>query len=138
MKGDLLPNQDHIARYCKPKTAPDGQPTAASFMLRPDDEFLSVDWLECFDLSDRQAQITQPRQNITLTLAKAGKFAVLNVENTVEHVHTNSDNQTLAVFHEPKPEDPCHSGIHGYSHEDDLVAELIAEVVLEIHPAREP
>jgi len=140
MKGDPLPDQDHVARYCKPKTAPDGQPTGASFMLRPDEEFLSVNWLECFNRLDRQAQITQLRQNIVLKLAKAGKFAVLNVGETLEYVHTNSDNKTLAVLHEPMPEDASHSGIHryGYGHEKDLVADLIAETVQEIHPAMEP
>jgi len=39
-------------------------------------------------------------------------------------------------LHEPEDFDPSHAGIYGISHDDDLVAELIAQVVLESHPAR--
>lgn len=130
MRGDRLPNQDHISRYCRPKTLQeDGQPSRTSFMLRPNEEFLSVNWLEYFDLRDRQAQITQVRQVIRLTLQATAKIAVLNIGGILDRVHRNSD-RVLAVLHEPEQDDPSHSGIHGYRHEDDLVADLIAEQVL--------
>lgn len=137
MRGDRLPAQDHISRYCRPKTLQeDGQPSRASFMLRPDEEFLSVNWLQYFDLPDRQAQITQVRQAIRLKLQAKAKIAVLNVGGILNRVHRNSD-RVLAVLHEPEQDDPSHSGIHGYRHEDDLVADLIAEEVRETYPARE-
>lgn len=138
MRGDPLPDRDHISRYCKPKTAPDGQPTGASFMLGRNDDFLSVNWLEYFGDIGREAQLARIRRHIPLTLAATGTLALLNVGKTVEYVHTNSGIQTLAVLHEPTPEDASHSGIHGYKHEDDLVADLIAGTVQEIYPAREP
>ncbi len=138
MKGDRLPEQDHISRYCAPTTAPDGQPTAASFMLRPADPGLSVNWLEYFDLSDQPAQIAQVRQTIGLTLRANGKFAVLNVGEVIDHVEKNDPNgRVLDVLHEPQEEDESHAGIYGYGIEDFLVANLIAEVVIEIYPARE-
>ncbi len=104
-------------------------------MLRPNEEFLSVNWLEYFDLRDREAQITQVRQVIRLTLQATAKIAVLNVGGILDRVHRNSD-RVLAVLHEPEQDDPSHSGIHGYRHEDDLVADLIAEEVRETCPAR--
>lgn len=137
MRGNRLPDQDHISRYCRPKTLQeDGQPYRASFMLRPNEEFLSVNWLEYLDLPDRQAQITQVRQVIRLTLQATAKIAVLNVGGILDRVHRNSD-RVLAVFHEPEQDDPTHSGIHGYRHEDDLVADLIAEEVRETYPAKQ-
>lgn len=139
MSGDPLPDEDHISRYCKFKSLVNDQPSGASFMLRPDDEFLSVNWLEYFGLTDCREQMSQVRQNIRLNLAPMAKFAVLNVGNVINYVRENGpDNRVLSVLHEPEEDDPSHSGIHGYGFEDDWVADLIAEVVQEIHPAREP
>ena len=105
-------------------------------MIRPDEDFLSVNWLEYFGDIGREAQLAEIRRHIRLSLAVTGTFAILNVGKTVEYVRTNSDIQTFAVLYEPTPEDPSHSGIHGYTHEDDLVADLIAETVQETHLAR--
>lgn len=141
MSGDPLLDQDHVSRYCAFTTLlPDGRPSGASFMLkdRADDKFLSVNWLEYFNFPDQKAQIAQVRRVIRMKLGTTAKFAVLSVGETIEHVHTNSDKRTLAFLREPTEEDPSHSGIHGYGHEDVLVAELIAEVVRETYPAKEP
>ena len=139
MSGDRLPDKDHISRYCKFTSLVNDQPSRASFMLRPDEEFLSVNWLEYFGLKDCQEQMSQVRQNITLNLTPRAKFAVLNVGNVINYVRENGpDNRALSVFHEPEEDDPSHSGIHGYGFEDDWVADLIAEVVQETHPAKEP
>lgn len=136
MRGDRLPDQDHISRYCKPTTLlENGQPSGASFMPRPDDEFLSVNWLEYFALSDRQEQITQVLRVIRLRPAATAKIAVLNIGRILNRISRNSD-RVLAVLHEPEEDDPSHSGIHGYRHEDDLVADLIAEEVREIYSAK--
>lgn len=137
MKGDPLPGKDHIARYCAPKTAPDGRPTGASFMLRKkDDEFLSVNWMEHFGGTDQKAQIVKIREHIELSLAKYGLFAVLNVEKVIDQIQKFGE-KMLAILHEPTHRDPSHSGIYGYQHEDLLVAELIAEAVIEIYPSKQ-
>ena len=65
----------HIFRYCAPKAAPDGQPTAASFMLRKGEEFLSVNWMEYFGETAQKAQIAKIREHIELSLARNGLFA---------------------------------------------------------------
>ena len=64
MTGDPLPGKDHISRYCAPKTAPDGQPTGASFMLRKGEEFLSVNWMEYYGEIDQKAQISEIQEHI--------------------------------------------------------------------------
>jgi hypothetical protein len=45
MKGDKIADEYHIARYCKPTQAPDGQIQATAFMLRTGEESLSVNCL---------------------------------------------------------------------------------------------
>jgi len=136
MKGDPLPDQDHISRYCATKNAPDGKPTGASFMLGQDEEFLSVNWMEHFGDIGQDAQINKIREYIELSLAASGLFAVLNVGAILDQVQRNSEIQ-LAVLHEPTQGDPSHSGVHGYRYEDDLIADLIAEIVIEIYPSRQ-
>jgi hypothetical protein len=135
MKGKPLPDHDHISRYCAPKTAQDGQPTGASFMLRQDEEFLSVNWMEYFGDIGIDAQINKIREYIELSLAASGLFAVLNVGEIIDQVQRNSERQ-IAVLYEPTPGDQSHSGVYGYRYEDDLVADLIAEFVIETHPAK--
>lgn len=137
MRGKPLPNQNHVSRYCAPKTAPDGQPTGASFMLRRRyDKYLSVNWMEFFGDIDMDAQINKIREYIELSLAATGLFAVLNVGEIKNQVQSNSETRP-AVLYEPTPSDPSHSGVYGYRYEDDLVADLIAEIVLKTYPAKE-
>ena len=93
--------------------------------------------MEYFGDIDIDAQINKIREYIELSLAASGLFAVLNVGEITDQVRRNSERQ-LAVLHEPTPGDPSHSGIYGYGYEDDLVADLIAEIVLETYPARIP
>lgn len=59
MKGDTIPDQDHVARYCKSTQAPDGQIQATAFMLRANEETLSVDWLEFLKCSSRKDEIAE-------------------------------------------------------------------------------
>ena len=138
MKGDPLPEKDHISRYCRPTALdPDGRPNGTAFMPRQKDGYLSINWLEYFDLPDRPAQIVQVRRTIGMDLAATGKFAVLNVGKVVKYVKENDPNKrVLDVLHEPEEKDLSHSGIYGYSFENDTVGDLIADVVRETCPAK--
>ena len=137
MREKALPHEDHISRYCKPKTlGEDGRPSRTSFMVKPDENYLSVNWLEYYGNIGREAQLARIRQHIQLSLASTRKLAVLNVGKTLKHVRTNSGITNVRVLHEPTVKDPSHSSIRGYRYEDDLIADLIAGVILEIYPAR--
>ena len=52
MTGDSLPDADHVSRYCSPGRIEDGLPAAAAFELRPQDQYLSVNWLVLQPLRD--------------------------------------------------------------------------------------
>lgn len=139
MKGDPLPEQDHISRYCSAtRLTEDGLITGAAFHLRPSKKYLSVNWLEFFQLGDRQEQIGEVRKASRLNLGARAKLAVLNVEKMVNFVRTQSpDARKLRVLHEPEENDPSHSGIYGFGCDDHLIADLIAETVQELYPAIE-
>lgn len=140
MKGQAIPESDHVARYCRASTISNGEISATAFMLRATDEYLSVNWLEELRRSDRASQIRDLQELYArkLRVGAAARIAILNVGIVRTKVERDSpDRRVLRVLHAPEPDDPTHSGIYDVPHEDEIVAELIAQVMLENHPARE-
>lgn len=140
MKGDKIPDKNHIARYCKRTQAPDGQIQATAFMLRTGEESLSVNWLEFLNCSSRESEITKIRNiySAKLNVGAGAKIAVLNVGEVREKVLKKSqDRRNLEVLHNPEnPDDPSHSGIYNLKQDDEMIAELILETVREDYSAR--
>ena len=139
MKGQAIPDSDHAARYCKASTVEHGEISATAFMLRETDEYLSVNWLEELTRSDRASQIRdlQDLYGRKLQVGAAARIAILNVGIARTIVERDSPNgRVLRVLHDPESDDPSHSGIYDIPYDDEIVAELIAQVVLENHPAR--
>jgi hypothetical protein len=140
MKGEAIPDSDHVARYCGGRTVDDGEIQATAFMLREGEEYLSVNWLEALSRSDRTSEIRELQDLYArkLHVGVAARIAILNVGAVrAKVVRESQDMRLLRVLHEPIiPDDPSHAGIYDIPHDDDLVAELIAQAVLENHPAR--
>lgn len=141
MKGDVIPDPDHVARHCKTTTASDGEIQATAFMLREGEQSLSVNWLEELKRSDRASQIRDLQDLYARKMTRVGagaRIAILNVGTVRARVEQESpDRIAVRVLHEPEDDDPSHSGIYGIPYDDrQFVAELIAQVVLENHPAR--
>lgn len=146
MKGDQVPNEDHIARYCGgSRVKEDGTISGEVFRLRVQsgqiEEYLSVNWLEFLNKENRVQEIAEIQKLLAakfpLGIGPRARIAVLNVGEMRGYVHKNSDDRrTLRVLHEPKDNDPSHSGIHGLKFEDVLIADLIAQKIKEIHPAK--
>jgi len=139
MKGDKIPDQNHIARYCKPTQVSDGQIQATAFMLRTGEESLSVNWLEFLNCSSRESEITEIRNlySSKLSVGVRAKIAVLNVGEVRQKVLTESpDGRNLEVIHDPLIDDPSHSGIYNLKQDGELIAELILETVREAYSAR--
>jgi hypothetical protein len=141
MNHRVVPDSDHVSRYCKPTSCTERQvPTSAAFQLRSTERFLSVNWLEFLGLQSRREEIAEIQRILESKfsrIATAGRIAILNVGQTRKHVTDNTlDRKMLTVLHEPQADDPSHSGIYGLEAGDLFVAELIAEVVVETYPAR--
>lgn len=142
MKGDQVPGPHHIARFCRPLQVADEKIQATAFMLRPDEEYLSVNWLEFLDCSSRDSEINEVRKiySVKLSVGASAKLAVLNVGEVREKVLTESpDRRRIEVLHDPIEDDvsdPSHSGIYNLKEDDELIAELILETVLDTYPAR--
>ena len=143
MKGEEIPDQHNIARYCYPKyVRSDGTVEAGAFMLRldrPDEESLSVNWLEYLRCSNRENAIAALRNKKTLILSRNGRIAVLNVGEMRQEVKTGSpDGTDLQVIHEPAENDPSHSGIFNLTRDAsrEFIAALIVSAISNVYPAR--
>ena len=115
MKGEKIPDQNHIARFCRPLQVNEEQIQATAFMLREGEECLSVNWLEFLNCSNRENEITKLRTiySETFTVGARAKIAVLNVGEVRKKVLTESpDGRNLEVLHDPLINDLSHSGIY--------------------------
>lgn len=137
MHDKQIADTDHVARYCK-KTAiaENGRPTPKAFMLRENEAFLSVNWLEYYRSLSLNKQLDKIRKSFPLKLTDSAKFATINVGKTKAYVKDNCG-INLSILHEPSPKNKSHAGIHGYRFEDDMTAALIAEMVQDVYPGVE-
>ena len=136
----LLPDGDHVARYCKPSAVgQDGIPLPAAFELRPKKEdYLSVNWLEFLDASDIEAAVAHVRTVFPkkgYRVKPSGRFAVLEVGEVKAAISAMTG--TARVEHRRRDDDESHSGVFGYTADDFAVAVEIAALVDAecVHPA---
>ena len=146
MKRDDLPADDQIVRYVKPSMIQDdGTADGSDFRLRasrPDEAGLSVNWLDAFD-PGKVHQLSEVRRLCRLRLRPSGRFAEMNVGTILGEVAKELD--TLRIVHDPLEAkngidaDPSHAEIVGLPPGDSdhavLVGDLIAECVIDMHPA---
>lgn len=141
MTGDELPNADHVVRYVKPSSIQRGIINAAEFI--GDIDGVSINWLEYFQGQTRDAQLSEVRRLIQLTIRPNGRFARLNIGETKDYV--SASGRYLSFAHDPQDArppheaDPSHSLIQGLPPKDSpeamLVADMITECILELHPS---
>ena len=143
---DNIPAGDHIVRYVKPSMIQDdGTADGSDFRLRParpDETGLSVNWLEAFKPGKRN-QLDEVRRLCRLRRQPNGRFAEMNVGTIMREVA--AELETLQIVHDPLEAtgefeaDPSHAEITGLPPGDSdqaiLVGDLIAECVIEMHPA---
>ena len=148
MMVNIIPDEHHVTRYCKPRQIENGWPTPDAFLLRPIDQgTLSVNWLEFFTAGrvlvargDREAAIAKVRGVIQMDLSHDGLFAVLNIEWLKQAIEAGGG-QSPYVKHDPqsaKPAegrrpkrapDPSHTVAYGYQVADlDVAVQLLALV----------
>ena len=146
MKRDDLPAGDQIVRYVKPSMIQeDGTADGSDFRLRsarPDETGLSVNWLEAFE-PGKVHQLGEVRRLYRLHLRPNGRFAEMNVGTVIREVAKELD--TLRIIHDPLEAtegfdaNPSHAEIIGLPPGDSdqavLVGDLIAEYVIDMHPA---
>ncbi len=143
MNGNDLPDDDHVVRYVKPRNVEDGRVSIAEFRLRENEKGVSVNWLEYYKNLSKEERLAEVRVASRLVLRKNGRFAELNVGRIRNFLA--KELPALRVIHTPLDAeeefqaDPSHSEITGLpsdnSEQADLIAEMIAKCVCDLHPA---
>jgi len=141
MPGDRISETDHVSRHFgKSRCDDDGRPLGTAFLPRPNELYLSVNWLEHTGYSSRSEQLREVCTQLAnggMSVRASTRLAVLHLDSLFSHVRSNSlDMRELCAHHEPiLPQNPSHSGIYGYTVDDHLIADLMAEAVEEVHKA---
>lgn len=137
MKDKIIPDSDHVARLCKPTTVEDGEILTSAFLLRPDEESLSVNWLEYFKLASIEREVAEIQIAYNKKFKRVSpnaKIAVMNVGQARNKVLLESeDRRNLTFKHDPLTEDPSHSEIYDMKPDMETIAELILSVVDQEH-----
>ena len=143
MIGQDLLDTDNVIRYVRGTLVDDGRVDGSAFLRRENESGLSVNWLEYFGDRTKLQQLDEVRPLVRLTLRRSGRFAELNVGETLERISERLD--SVRFVHRPLPADdnyeadPSHSEIEGLppgdTDEAELIGDIIAECVTEVHPA---
>lgn len=135
VRGDHLPENDHVARYCPgSKLAEDGAPLATAFFLRPNENYLSVEWLEHLREDSKTESIRKVASIFAqkLRVGATARIAVLNVGDVCCRVK-NMTTHAIRILHEPGNNDPAHAGIHDTAQDEMIITEIIAETIDGVH-----
>jgi hypothetical protein len=128
--GDILPDDHHVARYCKQTQTSNGVALGAAFQLEGTHLELSVNWLESLHAEpDRRAQLRAAHAAMSncLNLKNSGWLAILSVHHIHAPISVGAGTlMKLVVRHHPEPENSAHAGIHGLPAVGDALAAAVA------------
>jgi hypothetical protein len=126
-----LPDDDHVMRYVPwGKLRRDGDDNVLGFLgeafkLKPDENSLSVNWLEYFE-GDREAKIQASARTFRRTIKVGTKsaFGIGNVGKIKEVCRTRGAN--VRIVYEPLDDNQSHSGIRRLPRDDTILLDALA------------
>ena len=136
MTGIELPDDTFVVRYAKPSLINDDRISGAVFVLRSEDEGLSVNWLDFFEKCNKEQQLDKVRESSQMSMNKNGRLAELNVGITKKHLA--GELESIYFKHKPCDDDPSHSEVFGLPSGDtpeaELIGDMIAQTVTAVYP----
>ncbi|MCP4143546.1 MAG: hypothetical protein GY755_25215 [Chloroflexi bacterium] len=146
MKGDTLPENDHIVRYAKPSLVDDGDIDGAAFQKRASEDAISINWIECFQGMTKEEQLGEVRRLFRLSVRPNGRFAELHVGDTIQHLIDElvdlgfKEDPLEADEADNQEADPSHALIVGTPDPvadpefAEMIGDMIAACVIDSHP----
>lgn len=126
-----LPDEHHVVRYVPwGKLRRDGDDNVLGFLpqafqLRPEEEYLSVSWLEFYpDLASNVRDAIWVMRKV-MTVGAKSAFAIGNVGTIKETCLARE--VRVRIVHEPEDDDPAHSAIRRLPREDLTLLAALAE-----------
>jgi len=119
-------DSDHVSRYCSPVKVKDGIPLPTAFIPRPNEKFLSVNWLEYFHESDICTCLQRVQEvmcNKGYWIKRNGRFAVFNIGKLKAEFFEVTKSMHIEIRHMPSMNDQSHAGIFT-TNDTDLVGDI--------------
>ena len=144
MKGQKLPLEDHIVRFVSPSRLRRDENNAVvgilptAFELRPEDEGLSVTWLEYF-AGDRDQKIASTIRAIRASAIKVSQNSGFAIGNVGAIANTVADRgYKIRIIHMPVGDNKAHAEIRQFPRNElelleRLAATVWSEFVLNTH-----
>lgn len=136
----FVPHADHVVRHCPPGKCEKDKAGMDAFILRPDETYLSVDWLERTGKSELVDQLTVVVKALIKrkrTVKASDRLARLNVGTAIHNVLTNV-RVALEFRSRQRSRTDTYSGIYGIPPDpraNDKVALQLSVLTLgELHP----
>jgi hypothetical protein len=142
VKGDRVPDADHVSRLCGGShIREDGSIAPTAFRHRPNEDYLSVNWLEFLQLPDRAAALAEVGRALATqrSIGATARLAVLNAGVIRQLAGEHSYLPQFDVRHETEDAavaDLSHSGIYCIADDDLTSAEFLSRAILGLHPAK--
>ena len=131
-----IPDDTFVVRYAKPSLINDDRISGAVFVLRSEDEGLSVNWLDFFENCNKEKQLDKVKESSQMSMNKNGRLAELNVGITKKHLV--GELESINFKHKPCDDDPSHSEVFGLPSGDtpeaELIGDMIAQTVTAVYP----
>ena len=126
MKGDIVPDADHVTRLCGGShIREDGTIAATAYKPRPGETYLSVNWLEYFS-GDREQRV-RGSASMFRRLRKVGAKSAYGIGNVGRIKQVCEANATrVRVVYEPVEENSSHSEIRRLPREDLSLLDALA------------
>lgn len=133
MPSKYLQIEDNVIRYVpwsRIRTDEDGNVQGIlgdAFVLRAEEEYLSVTWCEYFQgsLPERIRCAAEAIRNSELTVGSKGRFAVACVKDVDDFLKIA--NRTVRFIHEAEADNPAHVAIRRWPVDDLELLERLAE-----------
>ncbi len=136
MKGDSIPNSDHVLRHVNAKLIQGEDIDGGAFRLRKDETELSFNWMEYYRTLRIEEQIQSIRDTFPLKVKKKDKFVKLNVGQAKSHVSgEHPQKKTIDFIEDGCVKVPSHSVMRGEPDIDAMMGDLLADCILDKFPA---
>ena len=138
MSGQVIPDSNHVSRYCKPSVVENNLPIVGAFLPRPNEEYLSVNWLEYLATRDLDGAIKEVRarfQGRGYRLRLSGRFVILNVGYCKESA--TRIRRKVQFERRPLEDDDSHAAVLGIREDDFALATEFTRLVgrRDVYPA---
>ena len=130
MTNKIIPEDNHVLRYCTPLKTDNGMPIWKAFKPKETEKYLSVNWIEFYGHKNYLLAVDQIRKDFgkIYNLSKKGLFVMFHVSSTKKSIEQMGSGHSLQFKKEPCPNNPSHAGIYGIKFNDKKLFGILVTI----------